>query len=108
MTRTAAAPSEICEDEPAVTVPSSENAGARPASFSMLVSRRTPSSKVEDLGTVGAGRCQHDQLVLESAFVLGGGGPSVGLQGEGVHLVSPDVPAGWAMASAESPWWMKS
>ena len=44
MISTAAAPSEICDDVPAVTVPVSEKAGLRLASFSSEVSRRTPSS----------------------------------------------------------------
>ena len=44
MISTAAAPSEICDDVPAVTVPVSEKAGFSPASFSSEVSRRTPSS----------------------------------------------------------------
>ena len=44
MISTAAAPSEICDEVPAVTVPVSEKAGRRPASFSNDVSRRMPSS----------------------------------------------------------------
>ncbi len=42
----AAAPSEICDELPAVTTPSGLKAGCRPASFSMLVSCRMPSSFV--------------------------------------------------------------
>ncbi len=44
MISTAAAPSEICDDVPAVTVPVSEKAGFNPANFSSEVSRRMPSS----------------------------------------------------------------
>ena len=47
MISTAAAPSEICDDVPAVTVPVSEKAGLRLASFSSEVSRRTPSSALK-------------------------------------------------------------
>ena len=44
MSRTAAAPSEICDDEPAVWTPSGRATGLSSASFSRLVSRR-PSSR---------------------------------------------------------------
>ena len=44
MIRTAAAPSEICDELPAVTSPSILKAGWRVASFSSEVSRRIPSS----------------------------------------------------------------
>ena len=44
MSSTAAAPSEICEAEPAVCTPSSRATGLSVASFSSVVSRR-PSSR---------------------------------------------------------------
>jgi len=42
MTTTAQAPSEICDDEPAVTVPSAENAGRGLAHVSAVAWGRTP------------------------------------------------------------------
>ena len=47
MTTTAQAPSEICEAEPAVMVPSLLNAGRSLPSDSTVVSPRTPSSAVD-------------------------------------------------------------
>ena len=44
VTSIAAAPSEICEALPAVTVPPSSNAGRSPASTSSVVPGRIPSS----------------------------------------------------------------
>ena len=44
VTSIAAAPSEICEALPAVTVPPSSNAGRSPASTSCVVPGRIPSS----------------------------------------------------------------
>ena len=46
VTSSAAAPSEICEALPAVTVPPSSNAGFSPASTSAVVPGRMPSSSV--------------------------------------------------------------
>jgi hypothetical protein len=51
MTTTAQAPSEIWDEEPAVTVPSAENAGRSLASVSAVVSGRTPSSSVTMSGS---------------------------------------------------------
>ena len=51
MTTTAAAPSEICEDVPAVIVPSLPNAGRSLASASTVVSARTPSSSRHSSGS---------------------------------------------------------
>ena len=51
MTTTAAAPSEICEDEAAVIVPSAVNAGRRALSASAVVSGRTPSSVSNTTGS---------------------------------------------------------
>ena len=51
MTTTAAAPSEIWEEEPAVTVPSLLNAGRSLPSDSIVVSPRTPSSVANTTGS---------------------------------------------------------
>ncbi len=51
ITTTAAAPSEICEAEPAVMVPSLVNAGRSLASDSTVVSARTPSSTLNSIGS---------------------------------------------------------
>ena len=81
----AAEPSEICEELPAVTTPSSRKAGRRPASFSSEVSRRMPSSAV----TSPDG---HD-LVGEAALVGGGGGALVRGQRDLVELLAGELPA---------------
>ena len=100
MISTAAAPSEICDDVPAVTVPVSEKAGFRPASFSSEVSRRTPSSAREQPAHVGRARdvgvhprLERHDLVGEAALVGGPGRPLVRAQGELVHLLAGDLPA---------------
>ena len=51
MTTTAAAPSEICDELPAVSVPSLRNAGRSRASESADVLARTPSSSVNSIGS---------------------------------------------------------
>ena len=51
MTTTAAAPSEICDAEPAVTVPSAANAGRSFARLAAVVPSRTPSSSVTARGS---------------------------------------------------------
>ena len=51
ITTTAQAPSEICEAEPAVMVPSLLNAGRSLPSDSTVVSARTPSSAVTTIGS---------------------------------------------------------
>ena len=51
MTTTAHAPSEICEDEPAVIVPSEANAGFSRARVSTVVSTRMPSSWEKTTGS---------------------------------------------------------
>ncbi len=100
MISTAAAPSEICEDVPAVTVPVSENAPRNPASFSSEVSRRTPSSASKSPLHVGRARhvgvhpgLQGDDLVGETALVGGPRRPLVRPQRQGVHLLAGDLPA---------------
>jgi len=61
VTSSAAAPSEICEALPAVTVPSSPNTGSSADSASTLVSRRIPSStstvpSVVSTGTISSSK----------------------------------------------------
>src|SRR5215467_4075497 len=51
ITTTAHAPSEICEAEPAVIVPSAPNAGGSLPSASAVVSGRTPSSASNRIGS---------------------------------------------------------
>ena len=51
ITTTAAAPSEICDADPAVTVPSAENAGRSLARLAAVVPGRTPSSSVTVIGS---------------------------------------------------------
>ena len=51
ITTTAAAPSEICDEDPAVIVPSGANAGRSLASSSAVVSERTPSSSETTIGS---------------------------------------------------------
>ena len=71
MTTTAAAPSEICDAEPAVIVPSLANAGRSRPSDSTVVSARTPSSSLNSIGVALALRDRdRDDLVVEQA-VLG-------------------------------------
>ena len=65
ITTTAAAPSEIGEEVPAVIVPSAPNAGRSLASVSCVVSGRIPSSS---LSTRGSPRfCGTDNAVISSA-----------------------------------------
>ena len=51
MTTTAAAPSEICDADPAVTVPSAANAGRSLARLAAVVPGRTPSSSDTVIGS---------------------------------------------------------
>ena len=51
ITTTAAAPSEICDDEPAVMVPSLANAGRSLPRLSAVVSERMPSSSLNTTGS---------------------------------------------------------
>ena len=55
MSSTAAAPSEICDELPAVTVPSSLNAGLSAASASRVVSRRMPWSVARSSPSASSG-----------------------------------------------------
>ncbi len=66
MRTTAAAPSVICEELPAVMVPSPPNAGRSPASDSAVVSARSPSSA---LTTVGPFRPGTENGSISSAWM---------------------------------------
>jgi hypothetical protein len=65
MTMTAAAPSEIWEAEPAVTVPSAANAGRSFARLWAVVSGRTPSSSLTTRGSPL--RCGTSTLTISSS-----------------------------------------
>ena len=65
ITTTAAAPSEICEADPAVTVPSAENAGRSLASDAAVVPGRTPSSSEIVIGSPR--RCGTVTLTISSS-----------------------------------------
>ena len=72
MTTTAAAPSEICDAEPAVTVPSAANAGRSFARLAAVVPSRTPSSSVTVERVAPALRHRHrDDLVVEQPVLAG-------------------------------------
>ena len=92
-----AAPSLICDALPAVTEPPSRKAGLQRASFSSVVSRRTPSSA--STSTVsprrpfdGRGLDRHD-LAGERARVLRRGGAPVRLDRERVLVGARDLVA---------------
>ena len=85
---TAAAPSEICDELPAVTLPSSLKAGFSAASFSSVVSGRMPWSATADVA-VDPNR---DDLALEAALLGRAVGELVRAQAELVHLRARDLP----------------
>ena len=95
---TAAAPSEICDDEPAVWTPSSRATGLSSASFSRLVSRR-PSSRADRVGGAGGlallvevgGLDRHD-LGAEAILGPGGGGVLLRAEAEAVGVGPGDAP----------------
>ena len=91
MTTTAQAPSEICEAEPAVMVPSLLNAGRSLPSDSTVVSARTPSSAVTWMSPPRAFTVTGHDLVVEDAVLPGLGGPLVGAGGERVLLLAGQV-----------------
>ena len=94
ITTTAAAPSEICDAEPAVIVPSLLKAGRSLDSDSAVVSPRTPSSCGDDDRVAPALRDldRHD-LVVEEAVLPGLGGALVGAGGELVLLLAGQLDA---------------
>src|SRR5690242_8118105 len=65
ITTTAHAPSEICDDDPAVIVPSGRNAGFNRPNDAAVVSARTPSSSVNSTGSPL--RCGTDTATTSSA-----------------------------------------
>ena len=78
MTTTAAAPSEICDADPAVTVPSAENAGRSLARLAAVVPGRTPSSSVTVTGSpLRCGTVTSTISSSNSPFLRGLGGPLV-------------------------------
>ena len=87
ITTTAAAPSEICDAEPAVIVPSLRNAGFSPASDSAVVLARMPSSSVNSQRVALALRNLHrHDLVGEDAVLPRRSGPLMRPRGELVLL----------------------
>ena len=100
MISTAEAPSVICDELPAVTLPSGLNAGLSLASVSTVVPGRMPSSRGEQLvgldelaGLLVAGLGLHgDDLVVEATLVGGLLGPLLALGAEGVEVLAGEVP----------------
>ena len=91
----------ICDELPAVTLPSGLKAGFRLASVSTVVPGRMPSSAVTQLvGLDDACRspcraawlCDGDDLVVEAALVGGLLGPLLALGAEGVEVLAGEAP----------------
>ena len=107
MTSTADAPSVIWLELPAVTLPSSLNAGLRFASASTVVSARIPSSAVSTSSVGSALVVAHrdrQDLVLEPAL---GGGPRrapVARDAEGVEVLARRAPLVGDHLGAQMPW----
>ena len=101
-TSTAAAPSTICDELPAVTTPSGMNAGCSEAIFSSVVSRRTASSTAKRVLTsvavaaVAVGRrhveVDRDDLLLEAPLVDRARGAHVRLVRVAVELLARQLP----------------
>ena len=92
VTSTAAAPSLICDEFPAVITPSGLNAGLSAASRSAVVSGRMPSSTViTPRRTVDAHRHRHE-LAVEAGFVRGARGALLRLERELVELLAREPP----------------
>ena len=95
ITTTAAAPSEICEEEPAVMVPSLANAGRSWPRVSAVVSARMPSSSLNcDRVALALRDLDRHDLVVEQAVLPGRGGALVGPGGERVLLRAGDAELG--------------
>ena len=92
MINVAAAPSEICDELPAVITPSGLNTGFSWASFSADESARMPSSRVIVSEPVVGHDRNRDDLVLEATLLGRAGGAPVGLQRERVVLFAGDPP----------------
>ena len=114
MMSTAAAPSEICDDVPAVTVPVSEKAGFNPASFSSEVSRRTPSSASSRPctsaapGTSGCTRASSGTISLAKRPSSVARAARWCERRANSSISSRLTFQRRAISSAHSPWWMSS
>ncbi len=99
MMRSAAAPSEICDELPAVTTPSGLKEGASEASFSQLTGTRTPSSVSNTLpsgSVIGAiSRLKRPSAMARPAFSW--------LSPENLSSSSRLIPHFSASISAEMP-----
>ena len=95
MMSTAAAPSLICEELPAVTLPSGLKAGFRLARTSAVVSGRIPSS-VAMISLVSSPSSsldgEREDLVLEATLGRGPGGELLAAGAEGVEVLAREVP----------------
>ncbi len=114
MIKTAAAPSEICEEVPAVTVPVSENAGFNAASFSSDVSRRTPSSASSNPltsaapGTSGWTRASNATISLAKWPSSPARAALWCERNANASISSREIFQRRAISSAHSPWWISS
>ena len=103
ITTTAAAPSEICDALPAVTVPSPVNAGRRPASVAGVVSGRIPSSRSNRTGVaLGLRHVDTDDLVGETARLPRVVRSRVRSRGPRVLLLATDAELGVDRVGARS------
>ena len=114
MISTAAAPSEICDDVPAVTVPVSEKAGCSAASFSSEVSRRTPSSTSSRPctsaapGTSGCTRASSGTISPAKRPSSAARAARWCDRSASSSISSRETFQRRAISSAHSPWWMRS
>ena len=103
MMSTADAPSEICDELPAVIMPSSLNAGFSLASVSAVVPSRMPSSAViiSTLPSISTG--DRDDLVLEAALVACAARRAAGCVAPNASRSSRVMPYSSAIMSAPMP-----
>ena len=92
MISTAAAPSQIWLELPAVTRPSGMKAGASDASFSADVSRLGVSSTPNERSDVRVRHLDRDDLALEAALVDRRDRPAVRLERVRVELLAREAP----------------
>ena len=98
MSSTAAAPSEICDDEPAVCTPSSRATGLRPASASSVVSRRPSSRPTWWVVPVGLPSSSRSGASISTSWRRSGPRPRpawrllLAREAEGVGVVAGDAP----------------
>ena len=101
---TADAPSEICDELPAVIDPPSAKAGRRPASVSTVVSGRMPSSFVTTTGApLRCGISTGDDLGVEDAARLRRGGALMRARGDGILRLAGDLEVGRCAARSTRP-----